>query len=303
MVTANERTHTNFRCVSSMFIASRVLLGAATATGGSADAANWASAGSRLRHIGQLRSRNGTGAGAITTAGAEAAETLFLHIPKNAGSAIETVGLQQKVWWGRQRLAALGMVRMHDGSSCSGHHVPPAMLPAEGRQVYADRRVFCIVRHPYERAISEYVYLLSEPWGDLNPGALVFDPCSEAGLNFFLQYVLAQVLDGKRFYNDCHMLPQVHYLADEGGEPGCNDALRFEELPESFNAYMAGHHMSMRLGVLENESRHRCPGLNISSLDSRTMEMLDFVYAEDFARFDYHRGYPASIQVPLYGMS
>lgn len=217
----------------------------------------------------------------------------FLHIPKTAGSTIESVGKKRNILWGRQQLAKFGMLHMKDGTYCAGHHVPPKLLPKRGQDLYKQRRVFCVVRHPYERALSEYKYLLAEPWGDVNPNKMGQRRCSAEGLNRFLQSVVVKVLMGSKFVNDCHMLPQVAYLADEHN-PGCHDVLRFEALPDAFNSYMAKKNLDFHLGVPENESRNRCPELSINSLDNFTTGLLDKVYAADFDRFGYQRGRPAA---------
>lgn len=211
---------------------------------------------------------------------------VFLHIPKSAGTAIENAGLAKHIRWGRHRFYYYGMMAMPDGLYCAAHHVPPRYLPITMADIYRKSDVFCVTRHPYERAISEYKYLLSVPWGKNKPGVFDREPCTADGLNFFLKTAMRMVLSGKKYVNDCHMLPQSEFIWDESDRQWCNRVIRFDDMPQGFNSLMADYGYSVRSDHSENQSPG-CPNLSMASLDQETRDMLNTVYAEDFVRLAY----------------
>jgi len=211
---------------------------------------------------------------------------VFLHIPKSAGTAIENAGLAKRVRWGRHRFFYYGMMAMPDGLYCAAHHVPPRHLPKSMGDIYRKSDVFCVTRHPYERAISEYKYLLSVPWGQNKPGVLDREPCTPEGLNHFLKTAMRMVLSGRKYVNDCHMLPQSEFIWDEQDHQVCNKVLRFEDMPHAFNNLMADTGYSVRSDHSENQSPG-CPTLSMASLEDETRILMNKVYAEDFRRLAY----------------
>lgn len=212
---------------------------------------------------------------------------VFVHIPKNAGTAVENAGLASWVRWGRHRMYYFGMVPMPDEVHwCAAHHVPPKLLPVEIQEIYLHSKVFCVVRNPYDRAVSEYKYLLSVPWGITKPGVLDKEPCTREGLNYFLQKALTTVSEGMQYVNDCHMLPQTDFVYD-GEREWCGNVLRMEEMPGTFNDLMEREGYSVRINETENDSNTTCPGLGVQDLDPETIAILDEVYAEDFDRLGF----------------
>ena len=74
---------------------------------------------------------------------------VFVHIPKNGGSAIERWAAQYGVQLGRC-LAGTGMpYRVANKFACSTWHIPPAETAPNS---------FCIKRNPYTRYASEFDY-------------------------------------------------------------------------------------------------------------------------------------------------
>jgi len=213
----------------------------------------------------------------------------FVHIPKNAGSTIEELGMKQyKIRWSRYRM--FGMYDMPDGYACSAHHVPPQYSPGEIKGMYATRdHLFCISRHPYDRAVSEYTYLLSAPKGEIDNSTGLIDSfeCTPGGLNNFLQKAMTEVISGKKFIADCHFLPQSEYIW-EGQKQWCKNILRMDGLPGNFNNLMEslGFNVSMGDGR-ENQAANRCPGVTVESLTEETKVMLNQVYHDDLERLGY----------------
>jgi len=252
----------------------------------------------RVRHKDSTETEASTGVKTDGNVTEEVKELVFLHIPKNAGTSIENAGLKKRVRWGRHRMFYFGMMPMPDRFYCATHHIPPGRLPGVIQDVYKSAEVFCVTRHPYDRAISEYKYLLSVPWGQNKPGVLDREPCTPDGLNYFLQTSLQMVLEGKRFVNDCHMLPQNEFIWDSHRQ-WCTDIMRFDRMPKVFNELMGKRHYKVKLDHTENQSRGTCPDLSEEDLTNKTMAMLDQVYADDFSLLNYTTGPGAVARVPL----
>jgi hypothetical protein len=211
---------------------------------------------------------------------------LFLHIPKNAGTTIEAVAHSKGVHWGKMMVS--GQRRMADGNWCSNWHIPPALLPPPNPYTDPQAEVFCVTRDPWERMISEYVYLLQvySKW----PFPYVKDgpPCTKKGLNTFVGRSLARVERGSRYIVDCHMLPQWDYVETQG-KKWCQHPLPIEHLTEKFNELMVAHGLQLRLKPhnKHNSAASKCPSLKSLPLsrafDPAVVEAMRRVYARDFA--------------------
>lgn len=222
---------------------------------------------------------------------------------------MEVTGRSHGLHWGKYRTKLPGGMCpfgcKQTWQPCSAWHIPPAVYAEHGEHPYDGYTTFCNVRHPYSRAISEYIFLGG--------------PCSAEGLNAGLQDVLGQInasvaaiedsfphmpadavwLASRRQFagarpmanlSDCHWLPQRVY-ADS-----CDIVLHIESLREDFEAMMLPFDNPIPFGNLQ---RHRCPPsmpcksfvepceLPVGSLDHESRAMLHRVYRHDFERFGY----------------
>jgi len=213
---------------------------------------------------------------------------LFAHIPKNAGSTIENIAFNKGgVSWGyRQPGFHRNKQRMPDGNVCSKWHVPPAYMAAPNP--YNNAEVFCVTRHPYDRALSEYRYLLNVKWGYDNPRLRAKPECTPAGLNFFVAETLRLVQAGQTFISDCHFTPQSQFIWGPHKQ-WCTNILRLDTLPGSFNTLMAKKgYAAVKLGPHKHNSMaHACNGLSTASFWPETKRLLNAVYAQDFAKLGY----------------
>lgn len=215
----------------------------------------------------------------------------FLHIPKNAGTTIEVAGRGAGISWGVSNIGFRFSRRMPDGSACSSYHIPPRHL--HGLSPYAGAELFCVTRHPYQRAVSEYSYLLSAPWAEKYSEAYgngIFDKpaCSAEGLNHFVQTVLALHLGGRQYVDNCHHVSQAEFIWDGSGAQRCAHVLRQEDLPGAFDLLMARRGYPLRLPSEHvNSESHFCRGLSAGSLSEETRRMLRRVYADDFRLLNY----------------
>jgi hypothetical protein len=220
----------------------------------------------------------------------------FVHIPKNAGTAIENAGRSAHVDWTIHHDRFNERISMPDTSKCVKHHVPPFMLKAIGdkdSQLFENRETFCVTRHPYDRVVSEYLYMLTVPWGEsmsrmYDTGLLDHPRCSSAGLNAFLQRALAKVKAGRRFVHDCHFLAQSDYIWGGDGFLWCKHVLRMDELPNAFNRMMEASGQRVRLPWRRaNNSTQTCPGMSREDLTLETKRLVDEAYEADFTKLNY----------------
>jgi len=215
----------------------------------------------------------------------------FVHIPKNAGTSIELAGVESGIFWGFYSLQFQGYQSMPDGTFCSRYHVPPTLV--QGHNPYSSARLFCFSRDPYERAVSEYVYLLSIPWAAeyadaYKNGLLEYPECSPEGLNNFVQTSLFEYKSGRKFIDDCHHLPQTVYMFDEQGKQICDDILRTGDLPDAFDRLMIKHGYPARMPTERRlATADVCEGLGVVSLTEATRQLLQEVYADDFRLLNY----------------
>jgi hypothetical protein len=232
-------------------------------------------------------------------------ETLgFIHIPKNAGTAMEDAAFEgHNIRWGRYLM--FGMFNVDGPQWCSVHHVPAQHLGLQEQESYLNKENFCVTRHPYTRALSEYSYVLSLTMDDPNrmeSEAVLyrFPPCSVKGLNHFLQTQLRLVLDGPgKYVNDCHFVPQSEYIWDDDRQ-WCSNVLRMEDFPTAFNNLMKSRGYPVRLPDQKDNKTNAhgdlCPDLSVASMDADTIALLDEAYAVDFRRLGYSQNVTELLQ-------
>jgi hypothetical protein len=172
------------------------------------------------------------------------ARPFFIHIAKNAGQTIEDSGYAAGIRWGAHVWNTPDnpvKLSMPDGNPCSWFHVPPDDLPVGNRSMYEGAEVFCVTRHPYARALSQYKWITRQ-FPAIAPDdarRLEAHPvCSVEGLNFFLQQTLLAYMDNQEFLQDCHIIPQVRYIF--GRERNwCTRIIPIESLSAGFDSLMA----------------------------------------------------------------
>eukprot|EP00964_Phaeocystis_antarctica_P157702 scaffold128006_cov69-Phaeocystis_antarctica.AAC.6 len=243
--------------------------------------------------------------------GAEAdiSKLQFIHIPKTGGTAMEVTGRSHGLQWGKHRSKMPGGMCPFgcEGTwqPCSAWHIPPAVFAEHGKNPYAGFTTFCNVRHPYSRAISEYIFLggacnaqdlnagLQDILGKINASVIAIQdsfphmPADALWLASRTQLAGARPMAN---LSDCHWLPQNLYAKS------CDVVLHIESLREDFEAMMRPYGNAIPNVELQ---RHRCPPsmpcksfvdpceLPVGSLDSVSRAMLRRVYRHDFHQFGY----------------
>ena len=120
---------------------------------------------------------------------------VFLHIPKNAGSAINSRY--------RRFLIREKNFTKYKHQNCPYWHLPPRYWGPYNP--YKDNKTFCVVRHPVDKAVSEFK--MRHPKELNQPDTLL---------------KLEKWLRIKQWWSgggiDCHMVPQYEYIWDENGQ-------------------------------------------------------------------------------------
>lgn len=209
----------------------------------------------------------------------------FVHIPKNAGSAVENAALVKGIRWGRTHryFNASASCWTQNCKGCSLWHMPPHRLPKPNPYTLA-KETFCITRHPYDRVLSEYKFRLqyTKPM------------CSATWLNMWVTQLADDVLAGKDENYDCHAMPQAFYVWGPQGEKTCNNVLRLENLTAAFDELMESRHLPLRSDDLKhlrpglnNTSGKCCPELTVASLSQQSKDLIYKAYSADFDRLGY----------------
>lgn len=219
-------------------------------------------------------------------------QLLFLHIPKNAGSTITGLGFELGIEWGWRKWTGQTQV-MSDGNQCAKWHVPPNLLGGDNPYASPTVEVFCVTRDPWERMLSEYMYLLFEnerygPYPNIHDG----QPCTVEGFNQFVQHSISDMKLGHPYISDCHLVPQWNYIESSDGREWCKHKLPISQLTEEFNKLMSSHGLDARMEPhhKDNSRSSYCPDLHsqgdqdLSSVFyPETKAAMRSFYATDFA--------------------
>ena len=207
----------------------------------------------------------------------------FVHIPKNGGSSIEMfAGSIGRQWAGARDDWPEGPTPLcaydfsfSEGDAVGGGskwHVPPHVWKAHGQDPYAGSENFCVVRNPYTRIVSEFVY--NQAFGRAGPGpecdGSVLNAWVNASLSAMIQLAVTPnaVPPANAGKYDCHLLPAAYYV---GGD-GCEHVLHFETLNSDFARLMAD-----REGIADAELPHSNPAgcqMPVSLLDDKSRALI-----------------------------
>lgn len=224
-----------------------------------------------------------------TRAMAERPKLKLLHITKNAGTALEKVGLRVGLKWGRQ----WKQVEKQKGKLRAPHekrlrsewwHVPPSFFLEDP---YEGCLVFAVLRCPYRRAISEFRC----PWkGFLAPARQERKKemrlkATKGDLNAWLQSRLPKL--GPPFRNG-HLIPQHLYIFKDGRPYVAQEnRLRFDHLAEDLGQLAARCGLDLPEPAKVNESE--MPRFGVEDLDQCSRTLIEEVFAKDFDLLGFPR--------------
>lgn len=216
----------------------------------------------------------------------------FVHIPKTAGTSIENAALKHNIKWGfrdwtkkdenenlikdpnncfnlnKPWINISTNYTSNKNNMCYPWHIPPSML---NRKVYKENdKLFCVVRNPYDRIVSEYKKHQSKN-------------ISKDELNKFIK----NNINNTNIYNNdfkCHLIPQYKYTH---GNIKCDHILKFENLDNEFKELMDKYNLShIKLDKHENKSSNK---LNKYDLTKESKEIIYNIYKKDFELLKYYK--------------
>ncbi len=197
----------------------------------------------------------------------------FLHIPKNAGTAIENVALQNGIFWGWWDPGPrAGRAGSH--CPCSAVHTLPQDLT---RNVYKDGPTFAVVRNPYDRIVSEYNYRcrcggMEEP--------------SKSGLNQFVATALAKPEEEMRLLFDCHLVPQYAYLRNKDGTSNVTDIVRCETLDKDLTRIGRKYNLAFLQSPIPHKNKSPIT-VTSQDLNAASIMLVNQYYKKDFEQLGY----------------
>ena len=152
---------------------------------------------------------------------------------------------------------------------------------------FEDKALFCVVRNPYDRIVSEYYSAYGGYRGIRNKN----DPNT---LNVWIERMLYGMQTKE--HKGSHMLPQHLYIWNKKGERVIAEdhVLRYETLNEDFAKLMEQYNLTaVKLPDADNiqeraNARNRTISrLKVGNLTNIKIELINEIYREDFRRLNY----------------
>jgi hypothetical protein len=200
-------------------------------------------------------------------------ETIFVHVPKTGGQSVETVFLDDLGLGWNDRAALL--LRHNDDPArgpeklahlFAGEYVSRGHIDREAFDRYLK---FAVVRHPFDRILSEYRYRAAAQ--------------ARRGGKLELETFLAQEEPGEFSDLARHRLPQVRFLMDRDGRCLVDHVLRFETLAQDIVPIF-----ERVFGQLRSlPHRNRSGGNRNIALTASQKDRLADRYRADFEAFGY----------------
>ncbi|CAK9076700.1 Ubiquitin-like domain-containing protein [Durusdinium trenchii] len=217
----------------------------------------------------------------------------LLHITKNAGTALEKLGKELGMKWGKQWKE----LQIHRGKLHPPHagrlrsewwHVPPQFFVEDPYSGYVP---FAVVRCPYTRAISEFRCCWKgycAPVGMDETKKCRRKEATSLDLNRWLQ----QKLSPKAIqppHQNAHFIPQHLYIFDAEGKPyvAKENLVRFEHLTEDL-AKLGVHH-GIDFPPLPRVNESEMPKFSVEDLDQVTRDLIESGFAKDFDLLGFQR--------------
>ncbi|MFC1852293.1 sulfotransferase family 2 domain-containing protein [candidate division CSSED10-310 bacterium] len=209
---------------------------------------------------------------------------IHIHIPKTAGTAIETyfhdIGDMK---WGP--ISWVGEATMH-GRWYELQHLSLTELRALSNAAFDDYISFAVVRNPYTRLISDYLW---RRWFQYPDSATQFFDSFETFLKAIPKNINTNWLDhmrgaDKKWANFLiHIRPQYQYVSDSEGHCLVDEILKFERLHVDLARLLKRYGLSTNW-IKSPQIRDLKEYYNRAQLD-----LVNEIYAKDFTDYSYYR--------------
>lgn len=208
--------------------------------------------------------------------------TIFVHIPKTAGTSVEAVlGMHgQKSDIGIRPYFTQEIDREHLYGRDLQHMTAAALQDALRQDGVFERYFkFAVVRNPWDRLVSVFAWT-DQKWAK---GQELTDVEFESSVRQLHGMVAIARSSGQALRVGPHLRPQVHFLVGRDRKLLVDFIARHETLPADWE------HIRRRIGIdaelpLRMRSHHRPYQ---SYYNDTTRAMVDQIYAEDIAAFRY----------------
>ncbi len=204
---------------------------------------------------------------------------IFIHIPKNGGASIERL-----IWSEKERTVDnlwMGMISSQRNKYQTGalqHLFARNVMKEVGEDVYNDYFTFSMVRNPWDRVVSQYIYLFKRPSLQAFLGA-----DHKTSFPEYLELIARKP--------HVHWQPQYLFLTDDAGSSIVDYIGRFEDFETSIK--------EMMIRICGEPKRPNGDPLNIPHVnkskrvgywmyyDDETRNAVAELYKEDILRYEY----------------
>ena len=208
-------------------------------------------------------------------------KAIFIHVPRTGGGSVESTLLLN--YFNFKKWREIDSREVQDFRRLNYHHPPnwTQHLPLKEREKHIPKDKidsyfkFAFVRNPWDRVLSEYLYIKKE--GGCN--------CKEDDkrLNTFKEYL-------KNFLAcswEDHALPQKDLILNAQGNIGVDFVGRFENLQNDFN--FVANRIGLKNTTLPrfNETRR---GAYTQYYNNETRQIVKEIYKKDIEYFGYKFG-------------
>lgn len=209
---------------------------------------------------------------------------IHIHIPKTGGTAIEgqfealgDLTWDPECWIGVER---------RDGRWYELQHLSMTELQTLSNGLYSDFESFAVVRNPYRRLLSDYVWRRRIREAYPNAAIPAFD-----SFGAFIQSIPRDINTSWRDYANnadqadanflIHVRPQYQYVSKHDRLDGVTHILKFERLKDDIERLFVGRNI---------ETSNFRNGTELDITDHYTRHQLDIIneiYERDFNVFSY----------------
>lgn len=233
----------------------------------------------------------------------------FVHIPKTGGTVIDTVAARNNITWSICHFWIKGILNetrcprdtlqypwLHEERHhyCPWWHLPPQYFELHKVNPYAGADLFCVVRNPYDRLISEYffegTYITNQTMENLNNVAQL-NAWVDSNMRFLIMNMKRGDMGRNRtgnqpyFRSAGHFIPQYDYVFEHRRRI-IKHVLHFENMVDEFHALMKLYNLPLRLPKRRLRPSHS-KTISANNLTRKNMELIERLYQDDFREWGY----------------